>query len=506
MADKEDAIVEKNGLGDEKTLSRMEKKIAVLRSRMAKKDALLKAKNLILERKDSQLKRGKKREALLRRKLEIKNSMLEKEDKLWSSPSGARRHESPQMQIRAINIKYLDMILKDDDRLYALSGFHCDDFGHILDLFVDGLTAMEKQEIQRIEKIVQEKEEAAQEGGGGEKGDNPVNKIPLLRDDPVRSANPGNRCSLEPRHILLLALVRKYRNASQSMLASIFGIDQAAVSRYQKLADKVMARFLPTPYRFMQVIRSIKDLDAFTKLFPDNKLFTMLIDGTLVRFQRPQDKDRRKKMYSGKKKTYSANTLLLTDPNGLILAISDTVEGSTHDLSLARSFIDLLGEFAQKTMIEPSNPKDKIRLLADLGFLGLDKILSNTDVVVPIRKPKNGQLTAEQKAHNKTLSSERVQAEDTIGATKHFKRVSQVYEGTLEEFQQEFNIAAGLANTRTMIRQNTYHSHWKQFFKDLGPPKEEGSQGRRPAASHTPPPPIAKNTQKKNDDFDCVYP
>lgn len=192
--DKKDAIVEKNGQVDEKTLSGMEKQITALRSEMAKKDALLDAKNLMLEKKDSQLERGKKREALLKHKLEIKNSMLEKEDKLWNSPLGTRRHESPQMQLRAINMKYLDMILKDNDRLYALSGFHCDDFGHILDLFVDGLTAMEKQEIQRIGNLVQEKEETA-------KGGNPVNKVPPLRGDSIRATNPGNRCSLEPRHI-----------------------------------------------------------------------------------------------------------------------------------------------------------------------------------------------------------------------------------------------------------------------------------------------------------------
>lgn len=495
MISKENEIVEKSHV-NEMSFSDMEKEITMLRNEMSKKDVLLEKTRIILERKKFQLARGKKREALLQHNLEIKNSMLDKEDKLWNSPLGSRRHESPQMQLRAINMKYLDMILNDKDRLYALTGFYCNDFGEILDFFVDGLTAMEKQEIQRIGE---EKEENAKEE------EEPKVKVPLLRNDPIRSTNPGNRCSLDPKHILLLALIRKYKNANQDMLASFFGIDQAAVSRYQKLADRVMERFLPTPQRIMQALCKITNTDAFLKLFPDNKLLTMLIDGTLVRFQRPQDKDRRKKMYSGKKKTYSANTILLTDPNGLILATSDTVEGTTHDLNLTRSFIVSLGEFAQKVMIEPSSTEEKIRLLADLGFLGLDKILPSTDVIVPIRKPKKGELTPEQKAHNKTLSSERVQVENTIGAAKHFKRASQIYEGTLEEFQREFNIVAGLANLRTMKRQGTYYSRWKSFFEELGPPKDNGSQGGKLAAPHTSSS-MAKNTHEKNDIFDCIYP
>ena len=51
----------------------------------------------------------------------------------------------------------------------------------------------------------------------------------------------------------------------------------------------------------------------------------------------------------------------------------------------------------------------KIIKLVDLGYLGMNKIYSNTDL--PIKKSKNYSLTDQDKEYNKTLAQMRIVAE-----------------------------------------------------------------------------------------------
>ncbi len=72
-------------------------------------------------------------------------------------------------------------------------------------------------------------------------------RMPLMHDDPVRATEPGNRCKPRPVHILRMALTRKYGATEQAFLASLFGVDQSAVCRYIRLADRVLKEVLPAP-------------------------------------------------------------------------------------------------------------------------------------------------------------------------------------------------------------------------------------------------------------------
>ena len=89
-------------------------------------------------------------------------------------------------------------------------------------------------------------------------------------------------------------------------------------------------------------------------------------------------------------------------------------------------------------------------------------------MVTPKKKPKGRQLTKSEKIHNKQLSKERIKVENAIGAIKHYKRVSSVYEGSLDEFNAEFNIACGFANARLMFRNKTY-DYWQSVLNDKRP-------------------------------------
>jgi hypothetical protein len=53
-----------------------------------------------------------------------------------------------------------------------------------------------------------------------------------------------------------------------------------------------------------------------------------------------------------------------------------------------------------------------------LGFTGVDKDYPDACVMMPKKKPRGKELTAEEKAQNKVISSIRVRVEHAIGGIK----------------------------------------------------------------------------------------
>lgn len=82
--------------------------------------------------------------------------------------------------------------------------------------------------------------------------------------------------------------------------------------------------------------------------------------------------------------------------------LSATYEGSIHDKKIAHE-----EDFAFKDMIV---------LLQDLGFQGYTP--AHVEVVQPIKKPKNIELTYEQKSYNKEQAQKRVYVEHAIRGVK----------------------------------------------------------------------------------------
>lgn len=286
-----------------------------------------------------------------------------------------------------------------------------------------------------------------------------IRNVPLIRDDPARQSEPGNRCKIHPAYVLLLDMIRKYRNICQDMLGLMFGVDQAAACRYIRVEDRMLAAMLLTPHRFMDVLRHIDSPEEFAALFPRGAGDDAILpDETHVRFVRAEEKKVRDAMYSGKKKAYTGNTVVMIMPNGMVIAISRTHQGSMHDITITWEFQGDLGAFAEDVLgadLPRRTRRIVLRVFVDSGFQGLQKDLRGAKVVTP-EKPKGGELTKALKRHNKKLSKKRIRVENAIASIKHHRRASSIYEGTLEDFNSEFNIACGLANARLMLRNSTY--------------------------------------------------
>ena len=81
----------------------------------------------------------------------------------------------------------------------------------------------------------------------------------------------------------------------------------------------------------------------------------------------------------------------------------------------------------------------------DLGFLGLQNEYVN--IKIPHKKPRGGELTAQQKEENRELSRSRVLCENAFAGVKRYRAVSEIYRNRTKDFDDHLMLtAAGLWN------------------------------------------------------------
>jgi hypothetical protein len=150
--------------------------------------------------------------------------------------------------------------------------------------------------------------------------------------------------------------------------------------------------------------RKIKSLEELLELFPVAKV--IFIDRTERPIQKPKDEEKQKESYSGKKKAPTRKNIPSTDINRWIGYLSPPEEGKKRDYGMF------------KGLFPPEIFPKSIRLWIDLGFTGVDKDYPDACVMMPKKKPRGEELTAEEKAQNKVISSIRVRVEHAIGGIK----------------------------------------------------------------------------------------
>ena len=163
----------------------------------------------------------------------------------------------------------------------------------------------------------------------------------------------------------------------------------------------------------------------------------LLIDGTERRRQRPQDQQRQKEHYSGKKKAHTDKNLVLVNQNsGKVVYLSETVTGKKHDKKMADE-------------AQIAYPQGAI-LAKDSGFQGYEP--EGVFTLQP-KKTRGAELSAADKLLNGVLSSSRVKVEHAIAGLKRSRIVKDVLRLTRTDISdQVMEIACGLHNLRVSSR------------------------------------------------------
>jgi hypothetical protein len=235
-----------------------------------------------------------------------------------------------------------------------------------------------------------------------------------------RQRKPGAgrkvKLSLADRVLLTLLYYRTY--VTQEFVGFLFGVDKGTVSRKIQEISLCMAGVFRIPETKVRI-----DPDDLTAVF---------VDATEQPVNRPKRKQRRS--YSGKKKRHTVKHQVVVTRKRKgpgekqkvrIKAVSKAVKGRVHDKKL----YDRSG-----LRIPEGIPKS-----GDSGYQG-------SDLQVPKKKPRKGQLSDDERRSNRGRAKERIVAEHGIGKMKIWRIAADRYRNPPRRHTVMMKNVAGLHN------------------------------------------------------------
>jgi hypothetical protein len=237
----------------------------------------------------------------------------------------------------------------------------------------------------------------------------------------------GVLLTIEDKLIFILLYMKAY--PTYDVLSSIFNLDRGpACRRVQQLLpvlEATLGRKIVLP------ARKINSIEEFYQKFPEAK--DILIDGSERPVQKPKDQKKRKKVYSGKKKTTTRKHIVIANPKKRILVLGKSKTGRRHDKRIAE----------RQQLIE--NIPSDVTPWMDSGFVGADKLHPGAQICA--RATKNHPLSDAQKQNNRVISTFRIPVEHAIGGMKRMGAATDIWRNKVGGMDdQVMLIAAGLWN------------------------------------------------------------
>ena len=249
-----------------------------------------------------------------------------------------------------------------------------------------------------------------------------------------RGIGAGGQYKHDACNRLLMTMIWLRIYPTYDVLGFLFDLDKSNIGRNLQGVLSVLQQELGDEIQWPDKSQRKRDLAAFMQNFPD---VVAIVDATEQPTQRPKDGETQKTYYSGKKKRHTLKTQIVVAPNGELLAVSQTVPGSCHD----------------KKLYDESGVGNKLdddeAMMGDSGFQGIQH---GHRAVLPHKKPKDGELTKEQKKYNRQVSQIRVVVENSIGQIKIFRVAAEVYRHARESYNGIFQIVAALVSRRIRKR------------------------------------------------------
>lgn len=157
--------------------------------------------------------------------------------------------------------------------------------------------------------------------------------------------------------------------------------------------------------------------------------FCLIVDSTEQPRERPGDNQAQQECFSGKKKQHTFKNQLITLPEGKdIVDVLVGAKGPISDISLFR--------------IQQQKFADGQTFDGDKAYVGA------MNITTPHKKPRNRELTAEQKAENKVFSSQRIFIEHVIQLLKIFRVAKERFRLHPDTYEQVILTVCGLVRLR----------------------------------------------------------
>jgi hypothetical protein len=263
-----------------------------------------------------------------------------------------------------------------------------------------------------------------------------------------KRAEGGGRPYAHPL-VVRVALVLTYLrlHVPQAVVAVLYGCSQSDVSRELRRTLPLISRVLPVPELWQLSERAEEDIVDVLPLevLSDGRV---LVDATEQRISRATDSARRDAHYSGKRKTFTLKTQLVTDGQHHICAISVAVPGRVHDKTLAND-LDTVQRLPNDCEALLDKAYQGLAEQVDCAIDGEGTFVPCFTLKIPFKKPIGSDLSSEQKAFNRQLSSIRVHIEHCIGWLKNWAILANRFRCAHRIYPSVFLLICGLVNAQT---------------------------------------------------------
>jgi hypothetical protein len=240
------------------------------------------------------------------------------------------------------------------------------------------------------------------------------------------------KLKVKERFLMLLVYYRLY--ITYTLSGFLFDLDQSNVCRDICMLEPLVKLCIPLPKKLYKRTRRLRTIDEVEEYFPGFKAF---IDSSEQEIPRPKNKRRRKSYYSGKKKKHTIKTQYMVNSDGTILRKTGHDRGRIHDYEI----------FKNK---HPTTPM-QVDNVFDLGYMGVQNDFPTVKSVLPFRKKrKKGELSNEEKKHNRRHSKLRVIVEHTVSRIKKYGIMGARFRNRLGRYDRTSDIVSGLVNFRIM--------------------------------------------------------
>lgn len=261
-----------------------------------------------------------------------------------------------------------------------------------------------------------------------------------------RAAGAGRKHKYDLRDRLLMTLFWLKAYTTYELLGFFYDLNKTNIEDNLNLILDTLASM--TSFNFEKPKADRKKLSSVAETMEAFPNVRLVVDAKEQRIERPKNKkdkdgnvqDRQKPYYSGKKKAHTLKNQAAISPTGLVEHASESVPGSTHDLTLLRQ-TDLLSELA-----------DDEAAMMDKGYDGIAADHPDKKLYLPFKARRNHPLTDEQKAYNRFLAKYRIVVEHTMAQLNKFQILAQRFRHQLTKHSAIFRIVCGLVNRRILLR------------------------------------------------------
>lgn len=228
-----------------------------------------------------------------------------------------------------------------------------------------------------------------------------------------RRGKPSTALTLMEKLLLTFVYLRQYPTFEQ--LGAMFGISESYANKLYHHSLDILVQVARLPGK---------------KAFLEQGIEAILIDVTEQPMERPVKKQRQ--WYSGKKKRHTIKAQLIVCLKTLQILLVVCDKGRTHDFKLLK-----------RCRLKIVN---RIKKYGDSGYQGIQKLYANSKT--PHKKPKDGELTKEEKRENRELARLRIPIEHVNRRCKIFRIVKETYRGKHKNYHKTWTVIATLVNMR----------------------------------------------------------